>query len=259
MTVWDPKTYVRFAADRDRPARDLIARLPEDLDPQEVWDLGCGTGAHAVLFADRWPRARVAGLDTSAEMLEAARRDSDRVDWRLGSIDAFAPERPADLLFSNAALQWLPDHEALLPRLLGALSKGGVFAMQAPLSFEAPQHALLRETAQDGPWADRLCAVEGVRPLLPPERYYDLAAPAAETVDLWTTTYLHVLEGPDPVLAWMSGTGARPFLQALADPDERAAFTEAYRSRLSAAFPRRADGTTLMPFPRLFLVCRRRR
>ncbi len=258
--AWDPELYRRFEAERDRAALDLLLRVPGDLAPREIWDLGCGTGQHAALLKRRHPQARVHGLDSSAAMLEQARALRADVDWRQGDIAGWAPERPADLVLANASLQWLPDHATLLPRLADALAPGGVLAVQMPMAWESRHHGLMRAMAADGPWAARLAVVAALAPLLPPEAYYDSLSDACDEIDIWSTTYLHVLEGPDAVLEWMKGTALRPYLTALeGEPAMRAAYLSALGDALSAAFPRRPDGRTLLPFPRLFLVARRRR
>jgi len=256
--AWDPLQYSRFERERDRAAHDLLARLPDDLVPAEIWDLGCGAGQHAVRLRARYPEARVHGLDSSEAMLEQARARGRDIDWRRGDIAGWAPERPADLIFANASLHWLPDHEALLRRLTGALAPGGVIAVQMPMAHETRHHALMRKVAAEGPWAGALAGVGAIAPLLEPEAYYAVLAEACREVDIWATTYLQALSGPDAVLEWMKGTALRPFLAALPDEVMRTAYLDALGGRLSAAFPQRPDGTTLMPFPRLFLVARRR-
>jgi trans-aconitate 2-methyltransferase len=256
-TRWDPAVYGRYTTYRDRPALDLMLRVPQDLKPREIWDLGCGAGEHAAVLKRRHPRAVVHGLDSSPEMLAEARARPDGVEWVLGDIASFDPPTPPDLIFTNAALQWLPDHAHLYPRLAGLLAPDGVFACQVPMTFEAPWHVVLRETAAEGPWSGRLADVRGVRQVQAPATYYDWLAPLCSDVDIWSTVYLHVLQGADPVVDWMRGTGLRPFLQALDGPEEEAAFLDAYRARLAKLFPARSDGVTLLPFPRLFIVARR--
>jgi trans-aconitate 2-methyltransferase len=256
-TVWDPAQYARYKTYRDRPALDLMAQIPAELNPREIWDLGCGPGEHAALLSRRYPDARVHGLDSSPDMLGAARQRPEAVAWVEGSIADWSPEVAPDLIFTNAALQWVPDHAALIPRLVGTLDPGGVFACQLPKSHSAAWYELLRETVADPRWADRLADARAVLPLLGDETYYDLLSRSCDGIDLWSTTYLHVLAGEDPVVDWMLGTGLRPYVQAFSDPAERAAFVSAYGERVSRAFPRRADGTTLFPFPRLFLLARR--
>lgn len=256
-TVWDPAQYQRYKTYRDRPALDLMVQIPSDLAPGEIWDLGCGAGEHAALLSRRHPAARVHGLDLSPDMLALARANAPGVDWVEGSIADWAPAVAPDLIFTNAALQWVPDHATLIPRLVATLAPGGVFACQVPQSHAAPWYDRLRETVAEGPWAGRLGEVRAVLPVLDPSAYYDLLRPLCREIDIWATTYLHVLTGEDPVVDWMLGTGLRPYVQALSSEDERAAFLDAYRGRVSRAFPRRAGGETLFPFPRLFLLARR--
>jgi len=257
-SVWDPEQYSRFEAERDRAARDLLARLPHVLTPAEVWDLGCGAGQHAVWLRQRFPEARVRGLDSSDAMLEQARSRGADIDWRQGDISGWAPARPADLIWANASLHWLPDHQALLRRLVANLAAGGVLAVQMPMAHETRHHSLLREVAAQGPWAAALAGVGAIAPLLEPEAYYSVLAETCGDIDIWSTTYLQALGGADAVLEWMKGTALRPYLAALPDAVMRTAFLDALGARLSGAFPRRPDGLTLMPFPRLFLVARKR-
>lgn len=256
--AWDPRQYSRFEAERDRAALDLLLRLPGDLDPREIWDLGCGAGQHAALLKRRHPRADVHGLDASAAMLEAARALGADVDWRQGDIAGWSPATPVDLILANASLQWLPHHRTLLRRLTAALAPGGVLAVQMPMAHETRHHALMREVAGTGPWAAALAGVETIAPLLAAEAYYDALAEDCDGIDIWSTTYLHALGGPDAVLDWMQGTALRPYLAALEDRPMRAAYLSALGARLREAFPPRPDGVTLLPFPRLFLTARRR-
>ncbi len=256
--AWDPQQYSRFEAERDRAALDLLLRLPGDLDPREIWDLGCGAGQHAAMLKRRHPGAVVHGLDSSADMLTRAQSLGADVDWRRGDIADWRPEVPADLILANASLHWLPDHPALARRLASALAPGGALAIQMPMAHETRHHALMRAVAADGPWAAALSGVETITPLLSPESYYEVLAGTCAGIDVWATTYLHALTGPDAVLEWMKGTALRPFLSALDDPSMRADFLSVLGARLCEAFPPRPDGVTLLPFPRLFLVARRR-
>jgi trans-aconitate 2-methyltransferase len=257
MTIWDPKQYERFKTYRDRPALDLMVQIPDDLKPREIWDLGCGPGEQAALLAKRHPGANVHGLDASAEMLAIARARPGAVDWVLGDIASFAPETPPDLIFTNAALQWLPDHATLFARLAQTLAPGGVFACQVPVTFQEPWHIQLRSTAAEGPWADKMQGVRDVQPVGSAVDYHRWLSPLCE-VDVWSTTYLHVLDGEQPIIEWMKGTGLRPYLQRLDGDDEARAFLDAYRAKVDVDFPKQPDGTTLFPFPRLFMIARRR-
>ena len=258
-TAWDPAQYERYKTYRDRPALDLMVQIPADRDYREIWDLGCGTGEHAAILKRRHAEAKVHGLDSSPEMLARCRERPEAIDWVEGRVEDWAPATPPDLIFTNAALQWSEDHAALFPRLLRTLAPDGVLACQMPVSFSAPQHTVLRELAAEAPWASRLANLRGVRPVAEPQDYFGWLAPLSADVDIWTTTYLHALTGDDPVVDWMLGTGLRPYVEALTSDADRSLFLDAYRARLRPVFPRQPDGkTTLLPFPRLFLLARRR-
>ena len=257
MPRWDPDVYERYKSYRDRPALDLMLRIPREPAPREIWDLGCGTGEHAALLAHRHPDARVHGLDSSAEMLARGQARSNRIDWVLGDIAAFAPEVAPDLIFTNAALQWLPDHRTLFPQLMASLAPGGVLACQIPVVDDLGWRRSLRETAAQGPWAPRLAAIDGVRQGSDARAYHDWLSPLSAELDVWTTTYIHALGGADPIVDWTAGTSLRPYLEALEDPTERGAFLDAWRARLALDYPRRDDGVTLLPFARLFVIARR--
>lgn len=254
-TTWDPGQYEKFAGERLRPALELAARVGHAA-PGTVYDLGCGTGEVTRLLAERWPVARVWGVDHSAEMIERAQATPGRVRWVRADLRAWQPEAPADVLYSNATLHWIEDHDHLFPRLLGWLAPDGWLAVQMPLSWSAPSHRLMRETlASLGLGTPELRASLARDWVLPADRYYDLLSPRARSVDLWETEYLQTLRGEDPVLAWVKGAGLRPVLHGLADVD-RGVFLAEYARRLREAYPMRADGITLCPFRRLFLVAR---
>lgn len=248
---WDPAQYLKFADHRLRPAIDLLSRI--DLaDPAEIYDLGCGAGNVTRHLRARWPRARVTGVDESAEMLERA-AEVPGITWERADLAEWRPPRPADLIYSNAALHWLPMHERVFPELVAALAPGGVLAVQMPRNFEAPSHALVAEAARAGPWRATLEPMLRPSPTAEPAFYYDLLAPRTALLDIWETEYLHVLEGTDPVVEWMKGSWLQQFLVALEEP-ERSEFLAAYARLVAKAYPRRPDGRTLLPFRRLFII-----
>jgi trans-aconitate 2-methyltransferase len=253
VTDWNPAHYLTFADLRRRPAADLLARVPLAA-PRRVADLGCGPGNTARLLAARWPDAELTGVDGSEAMLaRAAAEGPPGARWLRADLATWRADAPFDLLFSNAAYQWLEGHGALFPRLLDDLAPGGALAIQMPRNSDAPSHALMREVAASGPWAARLAGALRDEPVAPPETYHRLLAPLAAAVDVWETTYLQALEGPDPVLSWTRGTALLPVAGRL-DPEEYASFLAEYGARLRAAYPPEPDGRTLFPFRRLFIV-----
>lgn len=253
MHTWDPDRYLAYADERGRPFVDLLARVRSDR-PARVVDLGCGPGNLTALLARRWPDATVHGVDSSPEMIETAVRDHDALTFEVGDVRSWAAsDNDVDVLVSNAALQWVPDHLDLLPRLVGQLRPGGWLAFQVPGNFDEPSHTIRHDLAAEAPYAAYTAGA--VVPASHDPRIYlgALAALGCE-VDVWETTYLHVLSGPDPVFTWVSGTGARPTLQALPE-DLRPAFEEEFRRRLRAAYPALEHGVVL-PFRRIFVVAR---
>ncbi|RZS56585.1 trans-aconitate 2-methyltransferase [Sphaerotilus mobilis] len=260
MTDWNDTLYLRFGDQRTRAAVDLLARVRPDpaVAVAEVVDLGCGPGNSTALLAARWPGARITGVDNSAAMLKAARQALPALDWVEADVSTWrAPAgRPVDVLFANAVFQWVPDHRRLLPQLLAQVRPGGVLALQMPANRDEPSHRWMRELP--GPWAGRLgVAAQAMNHVLEPADYYDLLAPLAAEVDIWETRYEQVMADADAIVDWVRATGLRPFLDALADDGERAAYLAAYRERIDAAYPARVDGQRLFRFPRRFVVVRR--
>jgi trans-aconitate 2-methyltransferase len=256
LTVWDPARYLQYADERARPFHELLARVPDPPRCRSVVDLGCGTGALTAQLARRWPTAHVIGVDSSAEMLAAADPQAvaagvqfvqaDLRDWR--------PDVPVDLLVTHATLQWIPDHLDLLPRLAGWLTPGGVLALQVPGNFAEPSHVLLRELADSPRWSSYVGEGRIARPAAyGPREYFEVLARAGLAVDAWETTYLHVLEGEDAVLRWVSGTALRPVLAALPGDAAREAFVAEYGAALREAYAPGPYGTVL-PFRRVFAV-----
>jgi trans-aconitate 2-methyltransferase len=253
--MWDPAQYMKYADERSRPFHELVARV-QAVDPRRVVDLGCGPGDLTATLADRWPQACVEGVDSSPEMIEKAvalRAGDGRVAFRLGRIQDWRPREPVDVLLANAALQWVPGHLDLLAGLVSHVAEPGWFAFQVPGNFGEPSHVILQGLSAEPRWG--LAGAVAFPSSHRPADYVDVLAGAGCRVDAWETTYLHLLDGTDPVFEWISGTGARPVLAAL-DPARRAAFTAVFKDRLRAAYPRRPYGTVL-PFRRVFVVARK--
>jgi trans-aconitate 2-methyltransferase len=249
---WGPAKYLEFAGHRLRPALDLLARVPL-ASPAVVHDLGCGAGNVTRLLLERWPAAAVIGVDGSAAMLAAARAATPEVTWVQADIGSWPSPRPADVVFSNAALHWLDDHPALFPRLVDRLTRGGALAVQMPRNHGAPSHTEMVAAAETGPWRERLRPALRARPVAEPAVYHDILAPHVSRLDIWETEYLHLLEGDNPIVEWTRGSALTPLLDALEEP-ERSGFLAEYSARIARAYPRRADGRTLFPFRRLFIV-----
>ena len=256
--LWDPKQYAQFAGERSRPFFDLLAQVRHDRVLQAA-DLGCGPGELTHALAERWPEAQIVGVDNSPEMLAKAARWAlpNRLRFLQADIGTWKSDRPLDLIFSNAALQWVPDHEKVLDALVGMLAPGGTLAVQVPNHFASPAHQLIKETAQQPRWkslpdgADLQAAA--VKPLT---WYVERLLGHGLTVDAWDTTYIHVLQGANPVLEWMKGTALRPLLSRL-DSQQSADFLRDLGTRYLAAYPASGQGSTLFPFRRIFFIATR--
>jgi len=251
--MWDPGQYRRFADERARPFFDLVARIGTDA-PRSVVDLGCGPGDLTVDLARRWPAAAIVGIDSSAEMIAAARRGEKRpgVSFAVADLRDWQPDARVDVLVCNAVLQWVPGHLGLLPRWVSWLSGGGWLAFQLPGNFDQPPHAVLREMAASPRWRPLIGEAELTRQAGDLTGYLDVLAGAGCQVDAWETTYLHILHGEDPVVEWVKGTALRPVLAVL-DDAETAEFLAEYRDRMRRAYPPRSFGAVL-PFRRVFVV-----
>ena len=256
--MWDPGQYLRYADERARPFFDLLARV-RATDPGYVADLGCGPGNLTVTLAERWPGAQVVGVDNAEEMISAARSQPSphpSVSFVAGDVRTWRPERPLDVLVSNAVLQWVPDHRRVVSQWPGLLAPGGWLAFQLPGNFDQPTHAILLDLVRSARWAPLLAGVSLNRQAEDPAGYLDLLAGAGCSVDAWETTYLHVLHGAHPVVEWYRGTGLRPVLAAL-DPGQAEEFLADYSEQIEAAYPAAAYGTVL-PFRRVFVVAQAR-
>lgn len=250
--AWDPNQYLAFGDERLQPALDLLARVPLR-SPEEIVDLGCGAGNVTKALRDRWPEAGISGIDGSPEMLERARAQTPDVDWVEADINAWQPDTPVDLIYSNAALHWLDDHDALFPRLMANLKPGGFLAVQMPRNWEAPSHTHITELVRQGPWRDALQPLLRVSPSHAPHIYYEALAPVSNSLSIWETEYCQILEGENPVAEFVKGSQLKRFLDTLDEP-RRSQFENDYRERILEAYPKRRDGMTLFPFRRLFIL-----
>jgi len=249
---WSAAQYVKFEEERTRPVRDLVARIP-NLEAARAADIGCGPGNSTEVLRERYPRAAIVGLDSSPVMIEAARKRLPDIAFEVADIAGWGGEG-FDVILANAVIQWLPDHERLLPQLMAKLVPGGSLAVQTPDNLDEPSHRLMREVAADGSWAVKLADAAKARAARHgADWYFRLLRARAARVDIWRTTYFHPLAGARAVVEWVKGTGLRPLIDPL-DPAMREAFLARYEAEIARAYPAEPDGTVLLPFSRLFFV-----
>ena len=254
---WSPTQYLAFEEDRTRPVRDLLAAIPP-VAARAVVDIGCGPGNSTELLGARYPDAVTMGLDSSPDMVAAARKRLSTLHFDVADIEGWHGPGPFDVILGNAVMQWVPTHGTVLPRLLGLVAPGGSLAIQLPDNLEEPAYQAMREVAAEEPWAGTLRAASGFRAEQhTASAYYQMLRPHCRRVDVWTTTYQHVLPGgPSAIVEWFKGSGLRPYLDAI-DEQMRAEFLRRYTVLVAQAYPALPDGTVLLPFPRLFFVATR--
>jgi trans-aconitate 2-methyltransferase len=251
-TTWDPTQYLRFGNERLRPALDLLTRIPLDA-PAHVADLGCGAGNVTAILRQRFPQADIVAVDGSDQMLAKARAAAPDCRFEQADFFGWQPRDRLDLIYSNAALQWVDRHPDLFPRLLSFLAPGGLLAVQMPAMHATPLHQLSRQLAATDAWSRELRDVVPAPGILAAMDYWDLLRPRVASLEMWQTTYMHALQGEDAVMEWAAGSSLRPYLDRLSEP-RKVAFRQAYAEAARRHYPRRQDGTTILPFHRLFLV-----
>lgn len=262
---WSPDQYLRFSDARNRAIHELIGFLGPDYAPARIIDLGCGPGNSTALLAARFPGARITGVDSSPAMLARAREAlPPHIDLVRADVRTYQPDADADLLFANAVFHWLPADRRIptVARLLAALRPGAVLALQMPDNRDEPSHRCMRDAAAaPGPWRPFFFSGSprpDLDPIEPPLAYYDALRPlcaGSRGVEMWTTRFVHALDGHADIVEWVRATGLRPFVNALpADGGVREAFVDEYRRRLEAAYPRAVDGRVLLEYPRRFVV-----
>lgn len=256
MTNWNANLYLQFANERTQPSLDLIGRI-KVADPTRIIDLGCGPGNSTAMLRQRWPHANLIGLDSSPEMIGSASQTYPTEQWVLADIATWKADTLFDLVFSNATLQWLPDHECLFPQLFAQVASGGALAVQLPAHEQSPLHQVTLDVADDPLWCDRMSAAQQALTRESPSFYYDVLEAIATHIDLWETEYYHQMESPQSILNWVRATGLRPFLAALETEEEKQRFEQLVLEDYTQAYPPQKDGRILFPFRRLFMIAYR--
>jgi trans-aconitate 2-methyltransferase len=257
MNDWDPQQYLKFNDERTRPAADLVARIAFE-SPGTIIDIGCGPGNSTRILRDRWPAADITGIDYSPNMIEKARADYPGLKWEVRDATNFNPGLRFDIVFSNAALQWVPDHDMLMPHLFSMVSDKGLLAIQMPANNESPFYKIMVGTACSGKWREFTSGCEKLLTYHSAGYYYDLLSPIAGGIDVWTATYYHVMKSHRDLTEWHKSTGMKPYLESLPDEARRAEFEKEIISNCEEAYPVQKDGRILYPFRRLFIIATKR-
>ncbi len=253
MNSWNAADYLKFVGERTRAAVDLVARLQLEI-PESIVDLGCGPGNSTQVLKHRWPASDIVGIDSSPEMISEAIRSFPDQHWQLGDIGTYRPMRPVNVVFANAAFQWVDDHEKLIAHVWSYIAEKGVLAFQIPSRTFATVRLLIHEVSEHPDWTRRLAGARRALTMETPRFYYDVLAPIAMQVDMWETEYLHVMESHEKIISWISSTGLRPFLSALDNSEERDLFVAKLRERVVSSYPTQRDGKVLFPFRRTFVI-----
>lgn len=250
---WSAKQYSKFEKERNRPIFDLLSQISTQ-QVKKAADIGCGPGNSTELLFSRYPDSKVVGMDSAEDMIDAARKRLPEIQFEVSDIVTWADEGPYDIILANASLQWVPDHADLFPALLQKIAAGGTLAVQMPDNFDEPAHRLMRSTAAEGPWAEKLSSASKRMIREGADWYYALLRDKVTKLDIWRTTYYHPLAGGSAaIVEWFKGTGLRPFLDPL-EEDEKTAYLDKYTAEIAKAYPEYPDGTVLLPFPRLFII-----
>ena len=256
MAEWDPQQYLQFKQDRLRPVNDLVRRI-EHIVPKTAVDLGCGPATSTRILGEQFVEAKIIGLDNSQSMINEARKNYPDADYLVADATGWVPDNPVDLIFSNAVFHWLPDHENLLSRLAGALNAGGTLAVQMPDNMAEPSHLAIRQVAGSERFEKLLQSQFSSRnDVASANEYYEWLKRDFVSVDIWQTSYAHILPGHSYIVDWMKGAALTPFLSALDQPLQKE-FLDDYLNVITNSYRNQKDGNVIFQFPRLFFVARK--
>ncbi len=253
MSDWNPQQYLKFKNERTQPSIDLVSRIRVD-SPKNIIDIGCGPGNSTKILVDRWPKSKVIGLDNSPKMIEQAKKDFPEQEWMLGDANNIDTKQKYDIVFSNATIQWLPDHKKLIPRLFSLVNKNGALAIQTPEFDKMPLSRAIESVAEKNKWKKYTAGVEAIFNYHDENYYYDLLIPLAGAIEMWKTSYIHVLDSQNALIDWIRSTALKPYLDSLPDDKEKISFENEILAALKDDYPARNDGKVLFPFKRLFFV-----
>lgn len=253
MSTWDPRQYLKYEDERTQPSIDLTAKIKVD-NPMTIIDIGCGPGNSTQVLYQRWPNAHITGLDNSREMIEKAQKDYPNQNWLLADASRLKLDQTYDVIFSNAALQWIHNHDLLIPRLFMMVNPHGSLAVQVPANNESPLHRALLSVSSKEKWSRFVSGTEKLLNYHTAEYYYNILCPIASSLDLWETIYYHVMASHEELLEWYKGTGIRPFLEKLPDERSRKEFEGEIAAECRRYYTSQRDGTILFPFKRIFFI-----
>jgi trans-aconitate 2-methyltransferase len=255
MSDWNPSNYLKFKNERTQPAIDLVQRIPIN-NPQFIIDLGCGPGNSTRILAERWPKANIVAIDSSPEMINKARSENDTISWKTADIDQYSDTCRYDIVFSNAALQWIMNHGELIPRLFKMTNTHGILAAQVPLNCDSPLHQAVICVSHSKRWSDFASKCNNLLNYQSASYYYDILSKLSAEFYIWETTYMHVMENHNSLIEWYRTTGMRPYLDALPDDTSRAQFEHDVLTICQNDYSLQKDGKLLFPFRRLFFMIR---
>ncbi len=253
MSEWNPQEYLEFKTERTQPSLDLLSRI-RMVHPRSIIDVGCGPGNSTHVLHQRWPHAWIVGIDYSAAMIDQARHDYPDISWIVGDASQLQTDDRYDLVFSNAALQWMPDHHLLIPRLFSFTSARGALAVQVPANNTSALHQAVLATSARKEWSRYTAGCAEQLNFRTSTYYYEILHQLTSNFDMWETTYFHLLASPSGLIDWYRSTGLRPFLESLPDAKSRLAFEEAVLAECADAYPPQSDGKVLFPFRRIFFI-----
>ncbi len=253
MSTWDTEQYLKFKNERTQPFYDLISRI-QISNPESIVDVGCGPGNSTFVIEQRWPNADISGFDSSTEMLKIATETSSKVNWFQADVKDWRPDTHYDVIFSNAALHWISDHERLLPKLMSYLNNEGALAVQMPAHYNSPSHQLLLEVAKQPEWCSFTESACQLLSMEPQSFYYNVLDPLASKVEMWETEYVHIMDNVETIIEWFHSTGLRPFMESLPRREDKEKFKHELLAKYNVAYPQQQNGKVLFPFRRFFFI-----